>query len=70
MLWGISMREYDYKKIYTKLLTLLLLYRAGYHVGKNISIEKLIERTKGTYCMNCRKVLQTGTKRKTTAFPS
>ena len=32
-----------------RLLTLLLLYRAGYHVGKYISIEKLIERTKFNY---------------------
>ncbi len=33
----------------SRLLTLLLLYRAGYHVGKYVSIEKLIERTKSTY---------------------
>lgn len=33
----------------SRLLTLLLLYRAGYHVGKYISIEKLIERTKDAY---------------------
>ena len=33
----------------SRLLTLLLLYRAGYIVGKYISIEKLIERTKDTY---------------------
>ncbi len=33
----------------SRLLTLLLLYRAGYHVGKYISIEKLIERTKASY---------------------
>ena len=33
----------------SRLLTLLLLYRAGYHVGKYISIEKLIERTKFNY---------------------
>ena len=33
----------------SRLLTLLLLYRAGYNVGKYISIEKLIERTKGVY---------------------
>ena len=36
----------------SRLLTLLLLYRAGYHVGKYISIEKLIERTKGAYYDN------------------
>ncbi len=33
----------------SRLLTLLLLYRAGYNVGKYISIEKLIERTKLNY---------------------
>ena len=33
----------------SRLLTLLLLYRAGYHVGKYISIEKHIERTKESY---------------------
>ena len=32
-----------------RLLTLLLLYRSGYTVGKYVSIEKEIERTKGTY---------------------
>lgn len=33
----------------SRLLTLLLLYRAGYMVGKYISIEKLIEQSKETY---------------------
>lgn len=33
----------------SRLLTLLLLYRAGYTVGKYISIEKLISDTKETY---------------------
>lgn len=33
----------------SRLLMLLLLYRAGYIVGKYISIEKLIEETKETY---------------------
>lgn len=33
----------------SRLLTLLLLYRAGYSVGKYISIEKLIEKTKDSY---------------------
>ncbi|MDR0325986.1 MAG: Fic family protein [Oscillospiraceae bacterium] len=33
----------------SRLLTLLLLYRAGYIVGKYISLEKLIENTKDTY---------------------
>ena len=33
----------------SRLLTLLLLYRAGYIVGKYISMEMLIEKTKTTY---------------------
>lgn len=33
----------------SRLLTLLLLYRSGYIVGKYISIEMLIEKTKDTY---------------------
>lgn len=33
----------------SRLLTLLLLYRAGYIVGKYISIEKIIEESKETY---------------------
>ncbi len=33
----------------SRLMTLLLLYRAGYNVGKYISIERLIEKTKGAY---------------------
>ncbi|MDR2492053.1 MAG: Fic family protein [Coriobacteriales bacterium] len=33
----------------SRLLTLLLLYRAGYLVGKYVSIEKLIESSKETY---------------------
>lgn len=33
----------------SRLLTLLLLYREGYNVGKYISIEKLIEKTKEVY---------------------
>lgn len=33
----------------SRLITLLLLYRAGYIVGKYISIEKMIEQTKETY---------------------
>lgn len=33
----------------SRLLTLLLLYRAGYVVGKYISIEKIIEKTKQSY---------------------
>lgn len=33
----------------SRLLTLLLLYQNDYIVGKYISLEKLIERTKGSY---------------------
>ena len=33
----------------SRLLTLLLLYRAGYMVGQYISLEKLVENTKETY---------------------
>jgi Fic family protein len=33
----------------SRLLSLLLFYRAGYIVGKYISLEKLIENSKGTY---------------------
>ena len=33
----------------SRLLTLLLLYRAGYYVGKYVSIEKLISDTKSSY---------------------
>ena len=33
----------------SRLLTLLLLYRAGYFVGKYISIEKLVEQSKDAY---------------------
>lgn len=33
----------------SRLLTLLLLYKSGYHVGKYISIEKIIETSKDSY---------------------
>lgn len=33
----------------SRLLALLLLYKAGYMAGKYVSIEKEIERTKGAY---------------------
>ncbi|GHU32128.1 hypothetical protein FACS1894166_04830 [Bacilli bacterium] len=33
----------------SRLLTLLLMYKAGYTVGKYISIEKMIEKTKDSY---------------------
>jgi Fic family protein len=32
-----------------RLLTLLLLYQAGYEVGRYISLEKIVERTKESY---------------------
>ena len=34
----------------SRLLTLLLLYKNGYSIGKYISIEKQIEKTKDRYC--------------------
>ena len=34
----------------SRLLSLLLLYKAGYMAGKYVSIEKEVERTKGAYC--------------------
>lgn len=43
----------------SRLLTLLLLYRAGYIVGKYISIEKLIENTKELY-YECLQLSSTG----------
>lgn len=46
----------------SRLLTLLLLYRSGYIVGKYISIEKLIENTKDLYYESLRKVPKTGMK--------
>ena len=36
----------------SRLLTILLLYKAGYHVGKYISLEKIIEETKDTYYLS------------------
>jgi Fic family protein len=33
----------------SRILTLLLLYKAGYNVGRYISLEKIIEKTKDTY---------------------
>jgi Fic family protein len=33
----------------SRLLTLLLLYRCGYIVGKYVSVEKMIEKSKETY---------------------
>ncbi len=38
----------------SRLLTLLLLYRAGYIIGKYISIEQLIEKSKDAYYENLR----------------
>lgn len=53
----------------SRLLTLLLLYRAGYIVGKYISLEKLIEDTKEPTTTPCSKAQRAGTKGQTTMFP-
>ena len=55
----------------SRLLTLLLLYRAGYIVGKYISIEKLIERAgdKETYDETLQRVLRAGTREATITPP-
>ena len=39
----------------SRILTLLLLYKADYFVGKYISIEMLIEESKDTYCETLQK---------------
>lgn len=44
----------------SRLLTLLLLYRSGYIVGKYISIERMIENSKELYYECLGKVLRTG----------
>lgn len=49
----------------SRLLTLLLLYRAGYIVGKYISLEMLIEKRKPLTMKLFRPVLSAGTKIKT-----
>lgn len=49
----------------SRLLTLLLLYRAGYIVGKYISLEMLIEKRKPLTTKLFRQVLPAGTKTKT-----
>lgn len=41
-----------------RLLTLLLLYRIGYQIGKYISLEKIIEQTKDSYYDALRKISQ------------
>ncbi len=38
----------------SRLITLLLLYHEGYGVGRYISLEKLIDDTRGTYCESLR----------------
>ena len=52
------MRGFDFTRIHpfndgngrmSRLLTLLLLYRSGYTVGKYVSIERIIEQSKETY---------------------
>lgn len=40
----------------SRLLTTLLLYRLGYYVGKYVSIEKMIEKTKDSYYETLREV--------------
>ena len=50
----------------SRLLTLLLLYRNGYQVGKYISIEHLIERTKDTYYEHLPRAHTAGTTTSTT----
>ena len=48
----------------SRLLTLLLLYREGYMVGKYISIEKLIEESKKLIIKHCMKVPGHGMRKK------
>ena len=42
----------------SRLITLLLLYRSGYQIGKYISLEKIIEQTKDSYYDALRKISQ------------
>ncbi|WP_295156921.1 Fic family protein [uncultured Ruminococcus sp.] len=48
----------------SRLLTLLLLYRSGYQVGKYVSIEKHIEKQKVHITMLWKMLLKAGTRRK------
>lgn len=47
-----------------RLLTLLLLYQSGYLVGKYISIEMIIEKTKGEYYDTLQKFCRLARRRK------
>ena len=49
----------------SRLLTLLLFYKAGYIVGKYVSMEMLIEKTKETYYEAFKQVLLAGMRAKT-----
>lgn len=49
----------------SRLLTLLLFYKAGYIVGKYVSMEMLIEKTKKTYYEALQAVLSVGMRVKT-----
>ncbi len=40
----------DGNELMARLLTLLLLYKAGYEVGRFISLERIVEKTKESYC--------------------
>ncbi|MFV0520723.1 MAG: Fic family protein [Lachnospirales bacterium] len=45
----------------SRLLTLLLLYRNDFNIGKYISIERIIKKTKVTYYETLKKVHMIGT---------
>lgn len=53
----------------SRLLTLLALYEHGYHVGKYISIERIIEQSKETYYESLNKSSQNWHKSKHDVFP-
>lgn len=46
----------------SRLLTLLMLYKAGYIAGKYVSIEKMIEQTKDSYYESLRLSSEIGMK--------
>ena len=54
----------------SRLLTLLLLYRSGYYVGKYISIERLIADSKPPSTRSCRTARPAGMKEQTIIFLS
>ena len=53
----------------SRLLTLLLLYRSGYIVGKYVSIEKIIETTKESYYISLRESSNRWHEAENTYFP-